>query len=407
VTAERLALGPDARGKVMIAEGDRIVFFGIPEDDPSGVQVRVACDQASIEPGRINAHTHIYSGLAPLNMPPPEPDPENFVQILERVWWKLDRALDEASLRAAARLYVAEALRAGTSMLIDHHESPEFIEGSLEVLADTCQELGMRAVLCFGATERNGGREEALRGLEECRRFITSNDRPLVQGVVALHASFTVSDETIRDAARLCKELDTVLHVHMAEDAADVDDARNRGHTGPLERLLELDALPAGSILAHGVHLSAEEVQEVEKRGIWLVQNPRSNRGNRVGYPHALGESRKVALGTDGYPSWMEDEATVLLEEAASHGERLEAVGRRIMSAHSLAMERFGKSFAPLDVGGAADAVAVGEAGVQSLVVGGRPVVVDGLLITGDLEEIRAHAREQAPRLWDRMAALT
>ncbi|MEE8143071.1 MAG: amidohydrolase family protein, partial [Planctomycetota bacterium] len=166
-------------------------------------------------PGWVNAHTHIYSALAPLGMPDPEPPPENFVQILERVWWRLDRALDRDSLRASARLYAAEALLAGTTTLIDHHESPEFIEGSLDVLADACQELGIRALLCYGATERNGGREEAERGLAECRRFIESNTRPQLRGLIGLHASFTVSDETIRQAAELCQDLDTVLHVHL------------------------------------------------------------------------------------------------------------------------------------------------------------------------------------------------
>ena len=146
--------------------------------------------------GFVNAHTHLYSGLAPFGMPAPAEPPADFVAILENVWWKLDRALDARSLRAAARWYVAEALQLGTVGLIDHHESPNLIEGSLDILADACQAAGMPAVLCYGATERNGGRDEARRGLAECRRFIETNTRPLVRGVVGLHASFTVSDET-------------------------------------------------------------------------------------------------------------------------------------------------------------------------------------------------------------------
>lgn len=194
----------------------------------------------SSTPGLVNAHTHLYSGLAPFGIPAADPPAATFVEILERVWWRLDRAIDEAALQASARFYVAEALLAGTTALVDHHESPAFIEGSLDVLADVCQALGMRAVLCYGATERNGGRDEARRGLAECRRFIETNRRPLVRGIVGLHASFTVSDDTIREAGRLCRELGTVLHVHLAEDAADVDDARRRGYAGPLERLLAL-----------------------------------------------------------------------------------------------------------------------------------------------------------------------
>ena len=157
-------------------------------------------------PGWVNAHTHLYSGLVSLGMPAPRDAPRSFLEILERVWWRLDRALDEASLRAAARLYVAEALLQGTTAVVDHHESPDFIEGSLDVLADACQGLGMRALLCYGVTERNGGRDEARRGLAECRRFLVENRRPFVRGLVGVHAGFTVSDETLREAAELARE---------------------------------------------------------------------------------------------------------------------------------------------------------------------------------------------------------
>ena len=152
--------------------------------------------------GFVNAHTHLYSGLVPLGMPAPEPAPTNFVEILERVWWRLDRALDETSLRASARLYIAEALELGTTVLMDHHESPEFIEGSLDILAEECERLGMRALLCYGATERNDGRDEARRGLAECRRFLETNERGGVRGAVGLHASFTVSALPSRYRAR-------------------------------------------------------------------------------------------------------------------------------------------------------------------------------------------------------------
>jgi len=232
----------------------------------------------------------------------------------------------------------------------------------------------MPALLCYGATERNGGREEAARGLAECRRFIEANARPLVRGVVGLHASFTVSDETVREAGALCRELGTVLHVHLAEDRADVADAGRRGWAGPLERLAALDALPSGSILAHGVHLSRAQVREAERLGCWLVQNPRSNRGNGVGYPVGLRESARVALGTDGYPSDVVAEQAALTDEARAHGDDLGAAARRAGAGHALLAERFGV------VPGAAAAG------------------------TADIEAIRAEAAAEAQRLWSRMA---
>ena len=269
----------------------------------------------------VNAHTHLYSGLAPLGMPPPSPRPDTFLEILERVWWRLDRALDERALRAAARYYVADAVRRETAVLFDHHESPSFIEGSLDVLADACSEFGASALLCYGATERNGGREEARRGLEECRRFILRNRRSGIAGAVGLHASFTVSDDTVRAAGALCRDLGAVLHVHLAEADADVADAQRRGYPGPLERLLQLNALPPGSILAHGVHLTRDQASRAGDAGCWLVHNPRSNRGNRVGYAGSLRGAARVALGTDGFRSDMREEAQALAALAAAEAD--------------------------------------------------------------------------------------
>ncbi|MCA9712642.1 MAG: amidohydrolase family protein, partial [Myxococcales bacterium] len=339
-----MILGPDVDGLVLRVQGEQATVLDGDPPGPPGLD----CAGARIEAGRVNAHTHIYSGLAPLGLPAPEPPPQTFVEILERVWWRLDRALDEASLRASARLYVAESLLAGTTALVDHHESPGFIEGSLDVLAGACTELGIRALLGYGATERNGGRAEGQRGLAECRRFIATNDAPQLRGAVALHASFTVTDDTVREAAALCRELGAIMHVHVAEDGkdlADAHDARARGYDGPLERLLALEALPPGSILAHGLDLSAAQVRRVHDAGCWIVQNPRSNHGNGVGYPRSLASSDRVALGTDGYPARMEDEIAALREHAAAHGEERAQVEARIEAGRRLVGERFGGVF--------------------------------------------------------------
>jgi cytosine/adenosine deaminase-related metal-dependent hydrolase len=333
-------------------------------------------------------------------MPAPERDPETFVEILERVWWRLDRGLDAASLRASARLYVAESLLAGTTTLIDHHESPNFIAGSLDVIADACEELGIRALLCYGATERNGGRQEARAGLEECRRFITSSQRTGVRGVVGLHASFTVSDSTIREAGALCRELGTILHVHLAEAASDVADARDRGYAGPLERLLELDALPAGSLLAHGVHLEPAQVRRATELGLWFLQNPRSNHGNRVGYPSALAASERVAIGTDGYPADLGEEGRFLHQVGSEAGDSQATLDARLAGGHRLVAELFGDDALE-------DLVERREGVVDRVVVDGRTVVEGGRLTNADLDEIRAEAHQQATLLWARMSDLS
>lgn len=343
---------------------------------------------------QVNAHTHLYSGLAPFGMPAAPAAPATLLDILRGLWWRLDRALDATTLRAAARHHVARALLAGTAAVFDHHESPLFIAGSLDVLADACESLGCRAVLCYGATERNGGRVEAARGLAECARLLRDNRRPLVRGAVGLHASFTVSDETIREAAEVARAFGVPLHAHVAEDACDVDDARARGYAGPVARLDALGALGEGDILAHGVRLGEDEVRRVNERGAWLVECPRSNANNRVGHPRLMTRVRRVAVGTDGFPSVMHDEARALAEAMAAVGDDPRDLARRMAGGRRLLARAFG------DVN---DTVVVDAGRVRSLTVGGRRVVRDGVLVTGDLATIEAEARAAADTLWQKM----
>lgn len=367
--------------------------------EPLEGALRLACADGDIAPGAVCAHTHLYSGLARYGMPPPRPPPRNFLEILERVWWRLDRALDVDLLRASARDAIGRALLAGTTAIVDHHESPRFIEGSLAVLAEACDELGIRALLCYGATERNFGIEEARRGLAECRRLPASL---LTRGMVGLHASFTVSDETLREAGELARDLGTAVHVHVAEDLADVADARARGARGPLERMLALDALPPGSVLAHGVHLGREEVELASSAGLWLVQNPRSNEGNRVGYPRFLGHARRVALGTDGWDADMGAEESALFRLAAAHGD--EKAAGRLAAGQALVAEAFGAARSPLAPGSLGDVVVRERGVVRHVVVDGRVVVRDGRLQAADMAAVAVASESEARRLWGRMA---
>ena len=392
---EPLLIGPDRHGR-RVAVVDGMIAASLPE----GARV-LSCSDGEIAAGAVCAHTHLYSGLARYGMPPASPPPENFLQILERVWWRLDLALDAEALRASVQDYVARALLAGTTALIDHHESPNLIEGSVAILAEVCEQLGMRALLCYGATERNFGREEAARGLAECRRVPASR---LIRGMVGLHASFTVSDETVREAGALARELGTITHVHVAEDAADVGDARARGFDGPLERLAALGALPPGSILAHGVHLSRAQVEMADARSCWLVQNPRSNEGNRVGYAKSLRYSNRVALGTDGWNGDMAEEEAALFRLAKAHGD--DGAASRLAAGHALIAERFGAVPQPLSVGALDDLVVRENGRVRHVVVGGRIVVENGRLAGGNMDAISAGAQTQASRLWQRMAAM-
>lgn len=387
-----ILIGPDRNGRSVA------VIDGIVAATPAADARVLRCGAGEIRAGAVCAHTHLYSGLGRYGMPAASPPPENFLRLLERVWWRLDRALDAVTLRAAAMDYVARALLAGTTALVDHHESPNLIEGSLAILAEVCEQLGMRALLCYGATERNAGEGEARRGLQECRRVAHS---PFIRGLVGLHASFTVSDATVRAAGALARELGTVLHVHVAEDRADIEDAQSRGFAGPLERLAQLEALVPGSILAHGVHLNRHQAEMAGSLSCWLVHNPRSNDGNRVGYAGNLQYASKVALGTDGWNGDMAEEEDALFRLAKLHGDHCAA--GRLAAGHRLIAERFGSAPDPLSPGALGDVVVWEDGHVRHSIVEGRLVVRDGRLTGADVDEISAVARSSAARLWDRM----
>jgi cytosine/adenosine deaminase-related metal-dependent hydrolase len=192
--------------------------------------------------------------------------------------------------------------------------------------------------------------------------------------------------------------------VHVAEDLADVDDARARGFDGPLERLSALGALVPGSILAHGVHLSRAQVELVGALSCWLVQNPRSNEGNRVGYAENLRYSNRIALGSDGWSGDMAEEEAALFRLAKIHGD--DRAAGRLATGHALIAERFVAVPRPLAPGALGDLVVRENGRVRHVIVGGRIVVENGRLAGGDMDAISGGAQKLATRLWDRMAAM-
>lgn len=189
-------------------------------------------------PGMVCGHHHLYSALA-RGMPAPPVPPTTFIEILEQIRWRLDVALDLEMIRASARLGALEALECGTTAIVDHHESPGAIEGSLDVIADACQEVGVRVVCAYGVTDRHG-EDGARRGLEENQRFLRTGRR----GMVGVHAAFTCGDETLAAAAGLAEDMHVGVHIHVAEGVVDADAGAR------LDGLAQPDWL-----LAHGVHL--------------------------------------------------------------------------------------------------------------------------------------------------------
>lgn len=339
---------------------------------------------ADSTPGLVCGHHHLYSTLA-RGMPAPPKQPTGFGEILEQVWWRLDAALDLDMLRASALLGATEALMCGTTAIIDHHESPNAIEGSLDVIAEACAEVGVRVLCAYGVTDRHGV-DGARRGLVENERFIRAGGR----GLVGVHAAFTCTDDTLAAAAGLAADLGVGVHIHVAEGPDD-HAAGER-----LERFAQDDWL-----LVHCVSLDRDLPGTI-------AHNPRSNMNNGVGYAAPARRPNPVVLGTDGigadmleefrlaYVAHRADDVLASPDSAWSWLEQgyaivPEARDDTVTWNYDHVDSAWHVAFTP---GTRAQRVVSGDGEV--LLDGGRPTRVD-------LDEVRAKAAEQAARLHARL----
>lgn len=400
---------------VRIVDGDLYVAGGRIAAPGEGERIDTA--DCLVVPGNVCAHTHLYSALA-RGMPYTLEPPTSFLQILQRVWWRLDRALDDDCVRASALVGGMEALLSGTTTLVDHHSSPNAIDGSLDVVAKALDELGIRAVLCYETSDRDGP-ERARAGVAENRQFLDRVRRerpPLVRAMIGAHASFTLSDETLE----ACAEAGP-LHIHAAEDRVDLR---------AVDRLARAGALDERTLLAHGVHLDDEELELVRSAGATVAHNARSNMNNCVGRARVGALGGRVALGTDGIGSDMFEES-----RAAYFRLREDDIGAA--STWPLARLAEGSRFAgrafdepllgTLEPGAPADLVVLdyaaptpvressfpghwiyglGARTVRDVMVAGRWVVRDRTLALVDQRGLVADAAQEAERLWRRLDEL-
>lgn len=335
-------------------------------------------------PGLVCAHHHLYSTLA-RGMPAPPRTPTDFRSILEQVWWRLDSALDAEMIRWSAMLGAVEAIESGCTAIIDHHESPGCIEGSLDLLADACAEVGVRVECSYGVTDRHGA-DGARAGLAENERFLRAGRR----GRVGVHASFTCTDATLEAAAGLARDLGVGVHIHVAEGIDDIDAPR---------RLAGLTA--DDWLLVHGVHLPDDH----GLRGT-IVHNPRSNMNNAVGYARPARFTNPVALGTDGIGAAMLDEFRVgfarLREDDVT--QTPETAWRWLDTSAALfpevADDTVTWSYPTIDPWCLAYTTDVRALDVT---IDGETVLADGTPTRVDAAEVRARAAEQATRLFARL----
>lgn len=388
-----------------------------------------------VMPGNICAHTHFYGAFA-RGMAIPGRQPKDFPEILQKLWWPLDKSLTFEDIRASVLVMLIDAIRNGTTTLIDHHASPNAIQGSLDVIAESIDESGLRGVLCYEVTDRDGG-EKSKDGIEENVRFIERVNRDKIAGgrvgaSFGLHASLTLSEDTL-DACRQAAPDGTGFHIHVAEHESDEYDSIAKSGMRIVDRLHRHQILSPRSIVAHAVHVDAREVALLAESGTWVTHQPRSNMNNGVGVSEVESMMRAgvgVCLGTDGFSHtmWEEWEIAYLLQKVWNRDPRrmsaLDVAEMAIYNNASLANLFFsGPPMGYIRPGACADLIFVDyhphtpvtvdnlpwqivfgfhESMVTSTIVGGKVLMQDRQILSLDEEAITAHARELAPAVWKR-----
>lgn len=382
-----------------------------------------------IMPGIVNNHHHFYSALARGMITKNPQVSKDFLDILHNLWWKLDGALTLESTRYSAAVSIADSIKCGVTSIVDHHAGFGAIRGSLEAIAKTAQSMGVRSCLCFEVSDR-AGEKAALESIEENKSFLdslTKENKEMVAGLFGLHASFTVSDTTLKASKKAAG--DSGFHVHVAEGLDDVKDALNNHGKRVVERLYDFGILGTKTLAIHCIHVSPSEMELLAETNTTVIHNPQSNMSNAVGCSplfELLKHGVRVGLGTDAYTHDMFESAKAagllqrhhLGDPSIAWGEPYTLL---LKNNPEIAGEIFDTRLGVLEAGAAADIIVVdydpltpllpenitghihfGLSGsmVQTSMINGKLVMRDRELLTVDEKQLRAESRKVAAALW-------
>lgn len=265
-------------------------------------------DKKLLMPGMICAHSHIYSAYA-RGMGVSKPT-DNFFNVLENLWWSLDRQLTSEDVRLNALTTYMESIANGVTTVIDHHSGPNSVENSLFTLADAAKEVGIRTNLCYELSDRDGKeiRDKEIKENVEWIKYSQKLDDDMLKGLFGLHASFTLSDETLEKAVEKMDGLYNGYHVHIAEGIEDQWDCQRKYGKRIVERLEDFGIITENSLAIHCVHINGREMDILKKHNTPIIFNPESNMNNAVGIPPVnrfIEKGLRVGLGTDAYTNDM------------------------------------------------------------------------------------------------------
>jgi putative selenium metabolism protein SsnA len=386
-----------------------------------------------IMPGMINAHMHIYSTFARGMDLKTDSAPSNFVEILEKLWWRLDNHLNADDIYYSALYSFLTGIKQGTTTVFDHHAGYGQTKYSLDIVSKAAEECGIRADLSYEISDRNGDlmRDGALKESEKFLKKIREKNSNYLNGRIGLHASFTLEHETLSRVSEMADKYDASFHIHAAEGRADLEDSRLRGYNGVVKRLDEYNIWRPGTIAVHGVHLQEGEMEILRDNDCYLIHNPESNMNNAVGITpvkEAADKGLLLGLGTDGYTTDM-FESIKFADLMLKHSNKDPRLGWSIIpkmvfkTNAKLAEESFGVKLGVLKEDAAADIIVVdyspptklnaentyahilfGLNGgmVDTTIVGGKILMENREVQVVDYEKIAQEARKQSDDFWRR-----
>lgn len=386
-----------------------------------------------VMPGLINTHMHIYSSFARGMAVPGKPS-ENFMEILENLWWRLDKKLTLEDTKYSAYATYIDCIKNGVTTVFDHHASPLAIEGSLFTIKDVAKNLGIRTNLCYEVSDRDG-LKTIDQGIQENVNFIKfakDDESDMIKGMFGLHAAFTLSDKTLEKCANEMANLDAGYHVHTAEGIDDVIINKEKYNKKVVQRLNDFNVLNDKTIAVHCIHIDSEEMELIKENKSFVVHNPESNMGNAVGCApvvHLLNKGITVGLGTDGYTSDMFESLKVanIIHKHQLRDPRVgwaEAPTMLFENNRKIASKHYKKDLGVLKEGAYADVIVVdyiphtplnentenghiifGMTGrsVDTTIINGKVLMKDRILLNIDEESILAKSREMSNKLWDRI----
>ncbi len=385
-----------------------------------------------VMPGLINTHGHIYSALARGMILADAKPSRSFADILENLWWRVDRRLDLPEIRSSAYTTYIDCIRNGVTTFFDHHASAGRVQGSLFAIADAALELGIRTSLCYEVSDRDGDAvaQDGMRENADFMAYARQQKNELIKGLFGLHASFTLSDKTLEQCAAAGGGAG--FHVHVAEGIEDLKDSREKYGKRVVERLYSLDILGPNTIAVHCIHIDEHEMDLLRETETNVVHNPESNMGNAVGYSAAVQMLKKgilVGLGTDGYTTDMLESlkvANILHKHQLQDPNAAWAESPQMLFANNAAIcaKYFESPLGVIKEGALADIIVVdydaptpvtganfnshilfGMMGrnVVSTMINGKFVMRDRELLTADAERLYAESREVAKSFWNRV----